>query len=195
MGGAKRDRKEMMTRCVLRAALALVLLVGGDARFIGGSKRTPEPASPTAVVPKIVSSSHNIPGYGPECATDGNDETFWLVPGGQRMEMMSRDKWLVLDLGGTRTVHALSLLGIVDSFGSARMRLEVGSSPSGPWLPVHSFRALGTPLRWQRIELGGLGHTTPSARFFRLFVRREGHATFKHRVMGVTMHCDAESVE
>ena len=47
------------------------------------------------------------------------------MPGGQRMEMMSRDKWLVLDAGAVRPVDALSLLGIVDSLGRARVSLEV----------------------------------------------------------------------
>ena len=41
------------------------------------------------VRPRVIAASHSIPGYGPDQATDGNDETFWLVPGGQRMEAMS----------------------------------------------------------------------------------------------------------
>ena len=41
------------------------------------------------VTPNVVAASHNCAGYGPECVVDGNDRTFWLVPGGQRMEMMS----------------------------------------------------------------------------------------------------------
>jgi len=175
------------SRAALRRLAFLVLLIGCDARLFGGPKSAPEPA-PTAFTPAVVDSSHNIPGYGPECAADGNEKTFWLVPGGQRMEMMSRDKWLVLDMGAVRSVNALSLLGIVDSFGMARVRLDVGTSPSGPWRHVHSFRALGTPLRWQRVELD----TAPNARFFRLFVRREGHATFKHRIHGITMHCERD---
>ena len=32
----------------------------------------------------------------------------------------------------------------------------------------------------------------PCARFYRLFVRREGHANFRHRIMGLTLTCEAE---
>ena len=105
------------------------------------------------------------------------------------MEMMARDKWLVLDVGDVRAVEAVSLRGIVDSFGSARMMLEAATSPRGPWRRVCSFRALGTPLRWQRVELAKPGQSPPSARYLRLYVRREGHANFRHRLHGVVAHC------
>ena len=39
--------------------------------------------------PRVVDSSHNLLGYEAPCAADGDDSTFWMVPGGQRMEMMS----------------------------------------------------------------------------------------------------------
>jgi hypothetical protein len=41
------------------------------------------------VRPSVVSSSHSLDGYGPERAVDGNEQTYWLVPGGHRMEAMS----------------------------------------------------------------------------------------------------------
>merc|ERR1711988_1177439 len=107
-----------------------------------------------------------------------------MVPGGQRMEAMSRDKWLVFDLGEERVINALELLGIVDSFGPARVSLQCAPSSSGPWRPMgRGFRALGT-MRWQRVELPGT-----SARFCRLYIRREGHATFRHAVHGVIFRC------
>ena len=42
-----------------------------------------------SVVPNAIDASHKLVGYGPELSVDGNAKTFWLVPGGQRMEMMS----------------------------------------------------------------------------------------------------------
>ena len=108
------------------------------------------------------------------------------------MELMSRDKWLVLDLGeeASRPVHALSLLGKVGSFGAARVMLEESESPRGPWRCVSRFRALGGPLKWQRVDLKGDGGV--SSRFVRLYVRREGHATFRHQVHGVQFHLAPE---
>ena len=44
--------------------------------------------------------------------------------------------------------------------------------------------------RWERIELTDTGRSPPNARFLRLFVRREGHATFRLRVMGLRCACD-----
>ena len=161
----------------------------------GGGRGKEDPNAPVLITPTVVSSSHSIRGYGPECATDGNEETYWLVPGGQRMEMMSRDKWLVLDAGAIRPVDALSLLGIVDSLGRARVSLEVADAPSGPWRRVGRFRALGSPLRWERFALAAPGQQPPTSRFFRLHVRREGHATFSHRVHGVTLECSPGSDE
>ena len=106
------------------------------------------------------------------------------------MEMMTRDKWLVLDIGAERAVSALSVLGVVDSFSKARVILDSGATPEGPWRRVCCFRALGSPLRWQRVELAGDGASAPpNARFFRLLVRREGHANFRQRVFGLQMHC------
>jgi len=178
----------------MRALLVVLLADSCDASWFGRGRGGGD-ALPTIVTPTIVGASHNVPGYGPECAADENEETYWLVPGGQRMEMMSRDKWLVLDLGAERTVDAISLLGIVDSFSKARMMLDVAESPDGPWERVGSFRALGTPLRWQKIDLGAVGDGPQRARFFRLLVRREGHATFRHRVHGITVHTAPEAAE
>ena len=39
--------------------------------------------------PRVVGSSHSLQGYEPERVADGNENTYWLVPGGQRMEAMS----------------------------------------------------------------------------------------------------------
>ena len=139
------------------------------------------------VAPAAIDASHKLKGYGPERAVDGDERTFWLVPGGQRMEMMSRDKWLILDLGTARKPRALDLLGVVNSFGAARVLLDVGNSPDGPWKRAGCFRAFGSPMRWQRVQLG---RDVPTVRYMRLFVRREGHATFQHKVHGVLVHCD-----
>jgi hypothetical protein len=135
-----------------------------------------------------IRASHNISGHGPECAVDGDEGTYWLVPGGQRMEAMARDKWLVLDLAEAQPIAALSLLGVVDSFAPARVLLDAGATADGPWRRVGSFRALGAPMRWQRVELG----QRPAARFFRLYVRREGHASFRHALHGVRFHREQE---
>lgn len=177
------------------SVVVLLLCVSGLAARAHGSSsvkgRTKGDASPeigldeTTIQPVVVSASHNLAGYGPERAVDGDDGTYWLVPGGQRMEMMSRDKWLVLDLGTPQPARALSLLGEVDSFGAARVLLEAGASPSGPWRKTLGFRALKCPT-WQRIELG---ERTRPARFYRLYIRREGHATFRYTVRGVRFHC------
>jgi hypothetical protein len=175
----------------MRLVTCATLLACCYARLLGGASKAPTSYEMT-VRPTVVAASHDVSGYGPECAADGNEETFWLVPGGQRMEMMSRDKWLVLDVGAARSVEALSLLGDVDSFGAARMMLDAADSPNGPWRRVCSFRALGT-LRWQRIELAKAGQAPPTSRFIRLYVRREGHASFRHRVHGIVAHCAADA--
>ena len=154
----------------------------------------PELQTPGTIWPRAVSASHALKGFGPRHATDGLSHTFWLVPGGQRMEMMSRDKWLVLDLGSERPVHGLSLRGLVESFAPARVRLEVGETADGPWEHVHAFRALGAPLRWQRVDLRA-EQRPEAARFLRLYVRREGHATFKHALHGVLVHCEPTEEE
>ena len=86
----------------------------------------------------------------------------------------SRDKWLVFDLGSPRVVKALNLLGKADMFAPARVLLDVAPSAEGPWRRVSAFRGLGR-LQWQQFELP----PRPPARFFRLYVRREGHATFR----------------
>ena len=152
--------------------------------------RAPPPPPPSAeFIPRAVDASHKLSAYRPECACDGKDNTYWLVPGGQRMEMMSRDKWIVLDLGENMApVSAVSLRGVVDSFGPARVILEASDSPSGPWRCIRRCRALGTPLRWQRIELTETNEPALSSRFVRLYIRREGHATFRHRLHGVRFH-------
>ena len=45
---------------------------------------------------------------------------------------------------------------------------------------------------WQRVDLARPGQPPPVARYFRLYVRREGHANFRHRVHGLVAHCRAE---
>ncbi len=39
--------------------------------------------------PTVVDASHDVPGYSARLAVDGDPDTYWLVPGGQRMEAMS----------------------------------------------------------------------------------------------------------
>jgi hypothetical protein len=177
------EERNMQSR---RHTLLLLALAPASAAWF--RRETVAPPVDTTLVPTILSGSHNLKGYGPQCAVDGKSHTYWLVPGGQRMEMMSRDKWLVLDLGEERTVSALSVRGVVSSFAPARVRLQVGESAEGPWEHVSSFRAMRAPLRWQRIELDT--PQPPSSRFFRLHIRREGHANFRHAVHGVLFHCD-----
>eukprot|EP00966_Prymnesium_polylepis_P022719 522688-Prymnesium_polylepis.2 len=99
-----------------------------------------------------------------------------------------RDKWLVFDLGDVRVVRALSLLGEVNSFAPARVLLDSAPTADGPWRRVDHFRGLGS-LRWQRVNLA----ERPATRFFRLYIRREGHASFRHAVHGCLFHCDKES--
>ena len=92
------------------------------------------------------------------------------------------DKWLIFDLGEERPLLGLSILGVVDSFAPARAVLELAPSPEGPWHRVGRFRALGQ-LKWQHVTLDA-----PAARFCRMYIRREGHATFRHEVHGVVFH-------
>jgi len=173
------------TLCLPFLSGAVGMLARGRSTQVGG--RDANDAG--TITPLIVAASHNVAGFGPECATDGKESTFWLVPGGQRMEMMSRDKWIVLDLETPRQVCAISFRGIVGSFGPARVLLDVGSSAQGPWQRVGRLRALGAPLRWQRHELG---QATPPSQFMRVYIRREGHATFRHAIHGVLVHCNAD---
>ena len=92
------------------------------------------------------------------------------------------DKWLIFDLGEERPLLGLSILGVVDSFAPARAVLELGPSAEGPWRRVRRFRALGL-LKWQHVTIDA-----PAARFCRMYIRREGHATFRHKVHGVVFH-------
>ena len=96
------------------------------------------------------------------------------------------DKWLILDVGNKGPPRALSIRGVVDSFGPARVLLDAAATPSGPWRRAACFRALGSPLRWQRVELGD---SVPQSRYYRLYVRREGHASFRQLLHGVQFHC------
>ena len=66
----------------------------------------------------------------------------------------------------------------------ARATLECAPGPSGPWRRVSRFRALGQ-MAWQRVDLEGPATT----RFCRVFIRREGHASFRHTLHGVLFHC------
>ena len=176
------------------AAVATLLFAPAcSARFLGlggGDRRRAADDPPSKITPAAVRASHSVRGFGPECAVDGDEKTHWLVPGGERMEMASRDKWIVLDLGETHPVCAISLLGVASTFGAARVNLDTAESADGPWRRVGSFRALRSPMRWQRVELSGLrGTPAPcSSRFFRLHVRREGHATFRYALHGLQFH-------
>ena len=60
----------------------------GPLRF--GAPAAADPSRDLDMIqPAVVDASHNIVGYEASCAADGDDQSFWLVPGGQRMEMMS----------------------------------------------------------------------------------------------------------
>ena len=91
-----------------------------------------------------------------------------------------RHLWHLLRL--KRPLLGLSILGVVDSFGPARARLECAESPDGPWRRVGRFRALGRK-EWQHVVV-----EAPATRFCRLYIKREGHATFRHAVHGVVFH-------
>lgn len=177
----------------LRLLAALLCFSPAAGRLFGfGGAHAPAPAPGAlldTIAPTVVGASHNVTGHAPERAADGDESTFWMVPGGQRMEFMSRDKWIVFDVGEPRSPSAVSLLGVVDSFGPARVLLDAGASPSGPWRRVAGFRAFGVPMRWQRV---GLPPDGEPSRFYRLYVRREGHATFKHALHGVLFHAVGE---
>ena len=115
-------------------------------------------------------------------AVDGDDGTYWLVPGGQRMEMMSRDKRLVLDLGTPQPARALSLLGEVDSL-----------VPRGCWRPAPHRQVLGARRsascpQVPHVAAHRTGRAYTAACFYRLYIRREGHATFRYTVRGVRFH-------
>ena len=99
-----------------------------------------------------------------------------------------KDKWLVLDLGRESVVRAISLLGEVNSFAPARVLLDAAPTADGPWRRVSHFRGLGA-LRWQRVDLS---ESRPASRFFRLYIRREGHASFRHAIHGVQFHCEKQ---
>jgi len=176
---------------LLRLVSLLACFVVGCSRRIAGANTptiTDQSHEMTIVRPAVLAGSHNLPGYEAACAADGDEGTYWLVPGGQRMEMMSRDKWLVFDLGCERTVHSISLLGEVDSFGPARVLLDAAQSPRGPWWRVSHFRGLQS-LDWHCVRLTA----QPTGRFFRIYIRREGHATFRHKIHGVLFNCRAGS--
>lgn len=69
--------------------LLSLALLGANRASGGGGVAVERRKGGVAVRPAVLSASHSIIGYEPHCAADGNDQTFWLVPGGQRMEMMS----------------------------------------------------------------------------------------------------------
>ena len=75
----------------LLATLVLILASTANCRRfgVGTPSITKRYHATTVVQPAVVAASHNLVGYEAEHAADGNDNTFWLVPGGQRMEMMS----------------------------------------------------------------------------------------------------------
>jgi len=166
-----------------------LLLIGGaqSARIMPGARPRESTPSIVELRPTVVAASHNLTGYAPERAVDGNDRTYWLVAGGQRMEAMSRDKWLVFDLGSKQTPSAISLLGLVDSFGGARVLVDAAPSEQGPWRRVGHLRALKSLKAPERMALPA---KTGAARFFRIYIRREGHATFRHAIHDVVFHCD-----
>ena len=63
-----------MGRALVR--LLAISVAGCEARLFGlwGGRDT-TPAPPTVVTPRVLRASHNIAGYGPECAADERDDT------------------------------------------------------------------------------------------------------------------------
>jgi len=139
--------------------------------------------------PTVIESSHNLRGFEAGRAVDGNPKTYWLVPGGQRMEAMSRDKYLIFDLGCTMKISEIDILGRVHSLRGSRILLQIGPSAKGPWQQAHSFRALSSLQRTR----SALPKDLPSTQFVRLFIRREGHATFRYKVHDVRFLCTSET--
>jgi len=171
---------------------AFLLVLCGTAPVLGSrivlvaSRRRQQAAEPLILRPTVLAASHNLTGYAPDRAVDGNPSTYWLVPGGQRMEKMSRDKWLVLDLGRPAVPSALTIRGVVSTLGGARICLDRGESPSGPWRRVttlRGLRGLRTPVQCD------LPASLPPTRYFRLYIRREGHATFRHVIHDLSFTC------
>ena len=152
----------------------------GARRRKGSQARKPEPPAVT-----IVRASHNLTGYAPEAMLDDQERTYWLVPGGQRMELMSRDKFVVLDLARPCHVDAISLRGVVSSLGKARVLVDCSQSPHGPWQRIGLIRGLASASVEERHSLHV--QRTPS-RYVRLYIRREGHATFRHEIHRCRLH-------
>ena len=55
--------------------LLAISLAGCDARLWGGRDVTARGDGTSAVTPRVVRASHNVAGYGPECAADERDDT------------------------------------------------------------------------------------------------------------------------
>ena len=175
----------MLLACASAACHASRLFARGAAQ-----RSQEQPAEPAFVRPAVISASHNLTGYAPERAADGDASTYWLVPGGERMERMSHDKWLVLDLGRAAAPRALSLLGTASTVGGARVTLQRATSPRGPWRTVahvRGLRGLRAPTRQP------LPADLSPSRYFRLYMRREGHASFRHAIHDVCFECEEDA--
>jgi len=178
-------------RWMWRACLALVAAAAAPAT---GSRLTllatrgtrQESHKDLLVRPTVLGASHNLTGYKPEFAVDGDASTCWLVPGGQRMEKMSHDKWLVLDLGRTCAPSALNILGVASTFGGARICVDRADSPSGPWRRLTTLRGLRSLRAPAQCRLPA---SAQPSRYYRLYMRREGHATFRHAIHDVVFVC------
>lgn len=170
----------------------LALAVGGVAARANVllAARRAEPVEPLLLRPSVLAASHNLTGYKPEFAADGERATCWLVPGGQRMEKMSHDKWLVFDLGRPERPSRLSILGVASTFGGARVAIEHSESPDGPWRRVATVRAMRSLRNPVSVELPAQGQAW---RYYRLYIRREGHATFRHALHDVVFTCPRDS--
>ena len=80
----------MVKGCQTQPVLVVLLLVqAASGRHLPRLRTTLFAAREDGLVPSVAGSSHNVEGYEGKCAVDGDEKTFWLVPGGQRMEMMS----------------------------------------------------------------------------------------------------------
>jgi hypothetical protein len=171
--------------CLALVAAAAAPAMGARLTLLA-ARGTRQESQDVLVRPRVLGASHNLTGHKPELAVDGNAATCWLVPGGQRMEKMSHDKWLILDLGRTCTPSALSILGVASTFGGARICVDRADAPSGPWRRLATLRGLCSLRAPAQCRLPA---DAPPSRYYRLYMRREGHATFRHALHDVAFVC------
>ncbi len=89
---------------------------------------------------------------------------------------------------------AIDILGKVGSLAPARVLVDMAPSPAGPWKRIGAVRALTGTLNGNlKRERQKLSSTLPPMRYCRLYIRREGHASFRHQVHDVSFVCLPEA--